>query len=61
VAVIVLVRVEAAALNHLGIDLREGGKLDPVVDSAFALSDVRAAHQRMDQRQRFGKIVLRVS
>jgi hypothetical protein len=61
VAVIVLVRVEAAALNHLGIDLREGGKLDPVVDSVFALSDVRAAHQRMDQRQRFGKIVLRVS
>jgi NADPH:quinone reductase-like Zn-dependent oxidoreductase len=42
------------------VELVGCGKLDPVVDSVFALSDVRAAHQRMEQRQQFGKIVLRV-
>jgi zinc-binding alcohol dehydrogenase/oxidoreductase len=32
----------------------------PVIDSTFPLDDVRAAHQRLDARERFGKIVLAV-
>jgi NADPH:quinone reductase-like Zn-dependent oxidoreductase len=36
----------------------ESGRLKPVVDSLFPLSEVAAAHRRMDQGQQFGKIVL---
>lgn len=43
------------------VDLVGSGRLDPVVDSVFALEDVRAAHERMEQRRQFGKIVLRTS
>ena len=32
----------------------------PVIDSTFPLDDVRAAHERLDARERFGKIVLAV-
>jgi NADPH:quinone reductase-like Zn-dependent oxidoreductase len=32
----------------------------PAIDSTFALDDVRAAHERLDARERFGKIVLAV-
>jgi NADPH:quinone reductase-like Zn-dependent oxidoreductase len=35
------------------------GKLKPVIDAAFPLSDIRAAHERMEQGEVFGKIVLR--
>ncbi len=34
------------------------GKLKPVVDAAFPLSDIRAAHERMERGEVFGKIVL---
>ena len=34
------------------------GKLKPVVDKAFPLKDARAAHERMEKSQMFGKIVL---
>jgi NADPH:quinone reductase-like Zn-dependent oxidoreductase len=34
------------------------GKLKPVVDKTFPLRDARAAHERLEQRQQFGKIVL---
>ena len=34
------------------------GKLKPVIDAAFPLSDIRAAHERMEQGEVFGKIVL---
>lgn len=34
------------------------GKLQPVIDAAFPLSDIRAAHERMEQGEVFGKIVL---
>ncbi|MEN9683631.1 MAG: hypothetical protein RLZZ427_1382 [Pseudomonadota bacterium] len=36
------------------------GKLRPVMDRAFALSDVAAAHTRMEAGQHIGKIVLAV-
>ena len=35
------------------------GKLKPVIDAAFPLSDIRAAHERLEQGEVFGKIVLR--
>jgi NADPH:quinone reductase-like Zn-dependent oxidoreductase len=34
------------------------GRLKPVVDRAFALNDIRAAHEHMEKSQMFGKIVL---
>ncbi|MBZ5720034.1 MAG: zinc-binding dehydrogenase [Acidobacteriia bacterium] len=34
------------------------GRLKPVVDHAFPLKDVRAAHEHMEKSQMFGKIVL---
>ena len=34
------------------------GKLKPVVDRAFPLKEVRAAHEYMERSQMFGKIVL---
>ena len=35
-----------------------GGKLKPIVDVVMPMSDVRAAHERMEQNTNFGKIVL---
>src|SRR5438270_9868148 len=35
------------------------GELKPVVDSVFALKDARAAHERMEKSEMFGKIVLK--
>ena len=34
------------------------GKFYAPIDSTFALSDVRAAHEKMDQGDLFGKILL---
>jgi NADPH:quinone reductase-like Zn-dependent oxidoreductase len=34
------------------------GRLRPVVDSVLPLADARAAHERIEARQQFGKIVL---
>lgn len=34
------------------------GKLKPVVDRAFPLSEARAAHERLEKSEQFGKIVL---
>ncbi len=34
------------------------GRLKPVVDSSFPLREARAAHERMEKSQMFGKIVL---
>ena len=34
------------------------GKLKPVIDAAFPLSDISAAHERMERGEVFGKIVL---
>ena len=40
-------------LNHV-----EAGRLTPVIDSVYPLSDAAKAHQRMESRQNFGKIIL---
>jgi NADPH:quinone reductase-like Zn-dependent oxidoreductase len=34
------------------------GRIDPVIDSRFPLSDVAAAEARLAAREQFGKIVL---
>ena len=38
----------------------EGGRLKPVIDSTFALTDAAAAHARMESGEHVGKIVLEV-
>ena len=43
------------------VPLLAHGAVRPVIDSVFDLSDVRAAHERMESNQSFGKIVLRVT
>jgi zinc-binding alcohol dehydrogenase/oxidoreductase len=41
-------------------DLVKSGRAKPVVDSVFPLAEARAAHERMEAAQQFGKIVLRI-
>src|SRR6185437_7209538 len=38
----------------------EGGRLKPVIDSSFALTEAAAAHARMEAGEHVGKIVLEV-
>jgi NADPH:quinone reductase-like Zn-dependent oxidoreductase len=42
-------------------ELVKSGRAKPVVDSVFPLAEARAAHERMEAAQQFGKIVLTVS
>jgi NADPH:quinone reductase-like Zn-dependent oxidoreductase len=41
-------------------ELVASGKARPVIDEVFPLSEVRAAHERMEAGEQFGKIVLRI-
>jgi NADPH:quinone reductase-like Zn-dependent oxidoreductase len=41
-------------------ELVAGGRARPVVDSVFPLADVRAAHERLEAGEQFGKVVLRI-
>ena len=41
-------------------DLVASGRARPVVDRVFPLADVRAAHERMERGEHFGKIVLSI-
>jgi NADPH:quinone reductase-like Zn-dependent oxidoreductase len=40
--------------------LVKSGKAKPVVDSVYPLAEARAAHERMESGEQFGKIVLRI-
>lgn len=42
------------------IDLLEQGKLDPVIDSTFPLEKAAEAHNYIQERKNFGKVVLTV-
>lgn len=42
------------------IDLAEQGVLTPIVDQVFPLKEAADAHRRMESRQNFGKIILKV-
>jgi NADPH:quinone reductase-like Zn-dependent oxidoreductase len=41
-------------------ELVASGRAKPVVDSVFPLAEARAAHERMESGEHFGKIVLRI-
>ena len=41
-------------------ELVASGKVKPIVDAAFPLSDARAAHERMEAGEQLGKIVLTI-
>jgi NADPH:quinone reductase-like Zn-dependent oxidoreductase len=41
-------------------DLVRSGRAKPVVDSTFPLEQARAAHERMEAGEQFGKIVLTI-
>ena len=41
-------------------ELVKSGNARPVVDSVFPLAEARAAHERMESGEHFGKIVLRI-
>jgi putative PIG3 family NAD(P)H quinone oxidoreductase len=43
------------------VPLLARGALRPVIDSVFALADIRAAHERLESNETFGKIVLKVA
>jgi NADPH:quinone reductase-like Zn-dependent oxidoreductase len=41
-------------------ELVKSGRARPVVDEVFSLEDARAAHERLEAGEQFGKIVLRI-
>lgn len=47
----------AAILNQLA-NISDAGHLKPVLDSEYPLSDVQAAHARLQSRQAMGKVVV---
>ncbi|HYY08740.1 MAG TPA: zinc-binding dehydrogenase, partial [Actinomycetota bacterium] len=44
-----------------GLKLAGSGEIRPLVDSALALADARAAFERTEARGKRGKVVLRVA
>ena len=42
------------------LELVASGRARPVIDEVFPLEEVRAAHERMERGEQFGKIVLRI-
>ena len=38
--------------------LMEQGRLKPIVDRTFTLDEIRAAHEHMENPDRFGKVVI---
>ena len=45
---------------HAVLDLVEQGALKPAVDRVFSLKEAADAHRRMEARENFGKIVLKI-
>lgn len=57
----VLEKIELTrAFARTYLALFDDGRLKPMVDSVFSLSDVTRAHERMESNANLGKIVLRV-
>ena len=50
-----------AAIVQRGLQLVEQGKLRIVIDQAFALEDIEAAHQKLDGGKTTGKIVISIA
>jgi NADPH:quinone reductase-like Zn-dependent oxidoreductase len=36
------------------------GQLKPVVDRAYPLAEIRAAHERVERKEQFGKVIVKV-
>jgi NADPH:quinone reductase-like Zn-dependent oxidoreductase len=57
-----IISISFSSLRFLRRSCRHGllrhGKLHPVLDETFALRDARRAHERMEQGEFFGKIIL---
>jgi NADPH:quinone reductase-like Zn-dependent oxidoreductase len=43
------------------VPLLARGALRPVIDSVYELNDIRAAHERLESNETFGKIVIKVT
>jgi putative PIG3 family NAD(P)H quinone oxidoreductase len=57
----VLEKIELSrAFARTSLPLFADGRLVPLVDSVFALSDVAQAHERMEANRNLGKIVLKI-
>jgi zinc-binding alcohol dehydrogenase/oxidoreductase len=41
-------------------ELVRGGRVRPILDQVFPLADVRAAHERLEHGEQFGKVVLTI-
>ena len=50
----------ARAIEQKVLPLISSGKVKPVIDSAFPLTEAAAAHARMESSAHIGKIVLTV-
>ena len=46
---------------HTVADLVFSGQLTPIIDSRYDFADIALAHQRMGERQAFGKLLLQVN
>ena len=44
---------------HQVLNLVFGGRLKPVIDRVYPLSEIRAAHERLEKREQFGKVIVR--
>jgi zinc-binding alcohol dehydrogenase/oxidoreductase len=42
------------------LELVSSGRAQPIIDEVFPLEEARAAHERMERAEQFGKIVLRI-
>jgi NADPH:quinone reductase-like Zn-dependent oxidoreductase len=51
----------ASEIAHTVWPYVEGGRLKPVIDSTFPLSQAAEAHARMESGEHVGKIVLEVA
>jgi synaptic vesicle membrane protein VAT-1 len=49
---------ELAAMTREIVDLCGAGTLDPVVDTSFPFAEAAKAHERLQDRQNFGKVLL---
>jgi NADPH:quinone reductase-like Zn-dependent oxidoreductase len=45
---------------YSALELVQQGKLNPVIDTVFPLEECARAHERLENREQFGKIVLKV-
>jgi NADPH:quinone reductase-like Zn-dependent oxidoreductase len=42
------------------VPLLRSGAVQPVIDKVFSMTEVRAAHQRIESNESFGKVVLMI-